>query len=65
MNPVTELSAGPRCLARGFSMLTQPGLRQYVVIPIIVNIVLIVGLVSLLGCGGTCLGLIICWGTCW
>lgn len=49
MNPVTELSAGPRCLARGFSMLTQPGLRRYVVIPVLVNIVLIVGLVSLLG----------------
>lgn len=49
MNPITELVTGPRCLARGFSMLTQPGLRRYVVIPVAVNVVLIIGLVSLLG----------------
>ncbi|HET7313626.1 sulfate transporter CysZ [Salinisphaera sp.] len=49
MNPVSELAAGPSYLARGFSMLTAPGLRRYVIGPILVNIVLIVALVGVLG----------------
>ncbi|MES1952845.1 sulfate transport protein CysZ [Salinisphaera sp. S4-8] len=49
MNPITEFSAGPSYLLRGFRMLTEPSLRRYVVIPIVINIVLIALLVSLLG----------------
>lgn len=49
MNPVSELYIGPGYLARGFGLLTAPGLRRYVIVPIVVNIVLIVALVSVLG----------------
>lgn len=49
MNPVSELVIGPSYLARGFGLLSAPGLRRYVLVPIVVNIALIVALVSLLG----------------
>lgn len=49
MNPVSELIIGPKYLARGFSLLAAPGLRRYVIVPILVNVTLIVALVSLLG----------------
>ncbi len=49
MNPVSELLIGPSYLARGFGLLTAAGLRRYVMVPILVNVVLIVVLVSLLG----------------
>lgn len=49
MNPVTELTIGSGYLARGFGLLFARGLRPYVILPIFVNIVLIVALVSLLG----------------
>lgn len=49
MNPVSELCIGPSYLARGFGLLTAPGLRRYVVLPVLVNVGLIVALVSLLG----------------
>lgn len=49
MNPIAELAAGPAYLARGFAMLRAPGLRRYVVIPILINVVLIVSLVGLFG----------------
>lgn len=49
MNPVTEFSAGPAYLLRGFALLREPSLRRYVVIPIVINIALIALMVSLLG----------------
>lgn len=49
MNPVTQFASGPTYLARGFALLRERALRRYVVIPILINIVLIVGLLSLVG----------------
>jgi len=49
MNPLSEIAAGPIYLVRGFSLLREKALRRYVVIPILINIVLIVGLLSLAG----------------
>lgn len=49
MNPITEFSAGPAYLIRGFGLLREPLLRRYVVLPILINIALIVLLVGLLG----------------
>ncbi|KEZ76990.1 sulfate transporter CysZ [Salinisphaera hydrothermalis] len=49
MNPVSELIIGPSYLARGFGLLTAPGLRRYVILPVLVNVVLIVALMGLLG----------------
>lgn len=49
MNPVSELVLGPSYLARGFGMLGAPGLRRYVIVPIVINIALIVALMSLFG----------------
>lgn len=49
MNPVAEFTAGPLYLARGFALLREKALRRYVVIPILINIVLIVGLLTLAG----------------
>lgn len=39
--------AGARYLLRGFAMLNQPGIRRYVAIPVTVNIVVFVTLISL------------------
>ena len=49
MNPISEFSAGPTYLLRGFAMLREPALRRYVVIPIAINIVLIALIVGLFG----------------
>ncbi|MES1926883.1 sulfate transporter CysZ [Salinisphaera sp. T31B1] len=48
-NPIAEFALGPSYLLRGFGLLSQPRLRRYVVIPILINIALIVALVSLFG----------------
>lgn len=49
MNPVTEFAAGPAYLLRGFNLIRQRRLRAYVIMPLLINIVLIVALVSLVG----------------
>lgn len=49
MNPVTEFTAGVPYLLRGFNLIRDPRLRRYVLIPLLINVVLIVALVSLLG----------------
>lgn len=49
MNPITEFTAGPVYLLRGFRLLREPALRRYVLVPIAINVALIVALVSLLG----------------
>lgn len=49
MNPVTEFSAGPVYLMRGFNLIRQRRLRAYVVMPLLINIVLIVAMISLFG----------------
>lgn len=49
MNPVTEFIAGAPYLARGFKLITNPRLRRYVIIPILINVLLIVLLVGLFG----------------
>lgn len=49
MNPITEFSAGPTYLLRGFAMLREPSLRPYVIIPLAINIVLIALIVALFG----------------
>jgi len=41
-NPLT----GGRCLLRGFGLITRPGLRRYVAIPLAINLVLFVGLIG-------------------
>lgn len=46
MNPIAELTLGPGFLARGFALLGAPGLRTYVIAPLVVNIVLIVALMG-------------------
>lgn len=48
-NPITEFTLGPSYLVRGFGLLREPSLRRYVIIPILINIALIIGLVSLFG----------------
>ncbi len=49
MNFFIQFASGPTYLARGFGLLQEPSLRRYVVIPILINVVLIVGLLSLAG----------------
>lgn len=49
MNPISELISGSSYLARGFRMLGYRGLRRFIVIPLLINIILICGLVYLLG----------------
>lgn len=39
-----DLFAGPGYLLQGFSLLTKPGLRRFVAIPLLINIVLFAGL---------------------
>ncbi|MEN8761084.1 MAG: EI24 domain-containing protein, partial [Thiogranum sp.] len=40
-----DLSAGPGYLLQGFSLLRKPGLRRFVLMPLLINIVLFGGLV--------------------
>lgn len=49
MNPISELALGLAYLARGFGMLSAPGLRRYVIGPIAVNIVIMIALIGLFG----------------
>lgn len=49
MNPLTEFAAGPTYLLRGLRLIREPRLRRYVLIPLLINIVLIVALISLFG----------------
>lgn len=49
MNPISDLAAGTTYLARGFGMLGTPGLRHYVVGPIVINVILIAVLIGLFG----------------
>jgi len=42
-----DLFAGPRYLLGGFQMLAKPGLRRFVLIPILVNVLLFGGLIGL------------------
>src|SRR5699024_10535668 len=49
MNPVTEFSAGVPYLLRGLNLIREPRLRPYVIIPLLINVVLIVVLLSLFG----------------
>src|SRR5699024_7148332 len=49
VNPIHEFITGPVYLARGFRMLLAPGLRRYVIIPVLINVILICALITLLG----------------
>lgn len=49
MNPLTEFAAGPHYLVRGLNLIREPRLRPYVLIPLLINVVLIVALISLFG----------------
>jgi len=41
---IADFTRGPTYLAKGFSMITQPGIRGYVVMPLLINILLFGGL---------------------
>ena len=49
MNPISEFTAGPGYLLRGFAWLGEPALRRYVIVPVLINVLLIAGLMTLLG----------------
>lgn len=49
MNPLTEFAAGLPYLLRGFNLIRQPQLRPYVLIPLLINIVLLITLLTLFG----------------
>ena len=40
-----DLFAGPRYLMEGFSLLRKPGLRRFVILPLLVNVILFGGLI--------------------
>ncbi len=42
-----DLFAGPRYMTEGFGLLTRPGLRRFVVVPVLVNILIFGGLITL------------------
>lgn len=46
---VSDFALGPRYLLRGFELIREPSLRMFVIAPIAVNIVVIVGLLWLFG----------------
>ena len=43
LNRITDLAVGPGYLLRGFRLITEPGLRKFVLAPIAINI-LVIGL---------------------
>lgn len=49
MNPVHELAVGSSYLWRGFALLREPSLRAFVIAPVLVNVVVIVGLIWVFG----------------
>ncbi len=53
-NPLT----GSRCLLRGFQLLTRPGLRRYVIVPVLVNLILFA---ALIGFGASEFGHLVDW----
>ncbi|MFC1773106.1 sulfate transporter CysZ [Pseudomonadota bacterium] len=42
-----DLVAGPRYMLQGFGLLTRPGLRRFVAIPVLVNVLIFGGLITL------------------
>ncbi len=42
-----DLFAGPRYMVEGFGLLTKPGLRRFVVVPVLVNVLIFGGLITL------------------
>ncbi len=49
MSIISDFSSGPGFLWQGFSLIRQPGLRSFVIIPMLINIAVIVGLTWLFG----------------
>jgi CysZ protein len=49
MSIVSDFSRGPGFLWQGFGLIRQPGLRSFVIIPLLINIAIIVGLTWLFG----------------
>lgn len=49
VNPISDLALGPHYLLRGFSLIREPSLRAFVIAPVLVNILVIVGLLWLFG----------------
>lgn len=49
MNPFTEIATGIGYLFRGLGLLSTPGLRRYIIGPILVNCLLMLSLTTLLG----------------
>lgn len=47
MNPTHSLS-GPQYLIHGFRLLTRPGLKRFVIIPLLINIILFAGFLTVL-----------------
>ncbi len=41
---IADFTRGPTYLAKGFSLITQPEIRAYVIIPLLINILLFGGL---------------------
>ncbi|HHM05352.1 MAG TPA: sulfate transporter CysZ [Gammaproteobacteria bacterium] len=46
MKYISQTLAGARCLLHGFSLLNKPGLRRYVAVPLVVNMVLFTALIA-------------------
>lgn len=44
MSVLTDIARGPAFLWQGFSLIRQPGVRSFVLIPMLINVTLIVGL---------------------
>ena len=42
---ISDIMKGAVCLGRGFQIIRQPGVRLYVVMPLVINIVLFAGLI--------------------
>ena len=42
-----DLFSGPRYMLEGFGLLTRPGLRRFVAIPVLVNMIIFGGLITL------------------
>jgi len=42
---ISDITKGSMCLARGFQIIRQPGIRLYVLLPLVINIVLFAGLI--------------------
>jgi len=49
MNAIADFARSPGYLWRGFQLITEPGLRLFVILPVAINIVVLIGLVWLFG----------------